>query len=393
MILGSDSLNENDKETFSNRPFFDKILWPFNNISTIFYDDPTRNLDNVDLLGGWGIGNSNYWCLNEISKIIKIIANKIYDYNDEHAQYGNIIFYGESMAGFMSLQLSILTKNSTSLVEKPQLDVSKLDYWPIIKQELFGDISTSKIKNEFIHRINTIDLMIKESYIPNLYLILDQKDEISLKNQLDLFNRINELPFDEFESNKIKVYVRSNFKDVEELKFVNLFNLLDEIYLIDSNRNSVYNDLKDYFYYNKLSSIQQSKLLKYMTCRIDLKNFGINNSIELLNFQDYSSKIYSPSWINNHEGKGIIIESFNGELNFKFKCINDGVVKIFLRGINYFDNNSNRLPIYINFNYLMINDDEIINNDTITWHNKPFIYEKNVKDGEIITVHVKWKPC
>ena len=201
IILGSGSIPRLLKPKFKDRPVFNRVTWPFQE-STIYYNDPTRKI-NGELTGGWGLGTPDNWYLKEISNIIKIIANKIYEYETPKDAYKNLIFYGSSMGGFMSLQLSILVKNSVSVVEIPQFDLCKWVYWPTLKKELFNDSDTEKIKKKYSYKLNIFDLMLKEKYIPNTYMVLDCSVERDFQIQYkDFLMKLNELPYKE--NNNIK---------------------------------------------------------------------------------------------------------------------------------------------------------------------------------------------
>ena len=134
-------------------------------------------------------------------------------------------------------------------------------------------------------------------------------------------------------------------------------------------------------------------LEKYCTARIDIKNYGINtNNIMILDINDLNSKIDRPDWFKDSSGAGTQIHSSSGILDLKIKCINDGELKINLRGIDVRDKKGRRFPVYIDFTKFSINDESIIKDSELTWHDKPYIVSKLVRDSEIIDVHIEWMP-
>ena len=165
ICLGSGALNGSDLERFKQRPRFHRQSWKFD-VSTIFYNDPTRYL-NDKMLGGWGIGNADEWCLETIKDIIMVISDYI-GYKHE-----NILFYGSSLGGFMSIMLATLVKDSTALADVPQLTFDYANYWKRIKKILFPDLSDEEILENYKHRLNVLDLIKKEEYIPNAIMIFD----------------------------------------------------------------------------------------------------------------------------------------------------------------------------------------------------------------------------
>ena len=146
-----------------------------------------------------------------------------------------------------------------------------------------------------------------------------------------------------------------------------------------------------------LKNIKKSKvadlLIKYNSARIDVKNYGsLDNKIKLVDENFHLARIYFPEWFKSDEGEGMIIESEKNSINFRFECINDGILKIFLRGPDIYDKNQVRFPVYIDFTNLTINDELIFDENKLVWHDCPYIFEKEVKNSEIIDIHVNWLP-
>ena len=137
----------------------------------------------------------------------------------------------------------------------------------------------------------------------------------------------------------------------------------------------------------------QNLLMKYFTARIDIKNTGnVQNNIFILSQDDLNANINYPSWFENDDGKGMVIESKLGELDLELKCVNDGILKIWLRGIDYRDKNDNRFPIYIIYTNFSINDTEILKENKVVSHDDFYLFEQKVEDSEIIKIHLEWMP-
>ena len=118
-------------------------------------------------------------------------------------------------------------------------------------------------------------------------------------------------------------------------------------------------------------------LVKHATARIDFKNFGNNNDLIILN-NIGSAKIYKPDWLKDSSGKGMVIESSEGFLDFELKCVNSGLLKIWFRAIDYRDKNKNRFPICVDYTDIEINHEKILENNYLTNHDEAFFYQKNV---------------
>lgn len=127
--------------------------------------------------------------------------------------------------------------------------------------------------------------------------------------------------------------------------------------------------------------------------RIDFKNFGNKeNSVQLIKASDNSVRTETPAWFKNETGQGLVLQSSAGKIDFELKCAGNGKLKIWLRGIDSRDKNGVRIPIWINYTAFSIDGISILNEPKLVWHDKPFVYELPVKDGEIVTVHAEWQP-
>ena len=131
---------------------------------------------------------------------------------------------------------------------------------------------------------------------------------------------------------------------------------------------------------------------KYFTARIDIKNENtIDNNIEIIKISDQNSNVSFPPWFENELGKGMTINTQKRVINIKIKCISDGNLIIKFRGqdIHY---NGHRIPAYINYNSIFINNEKINDTNKITCHDEPYIYTKKVHDSEVIKIDIYWTP-
>lgn len=180
----------------------------------------------------------------------------------------------------------------------------------------------------------------------------------------------------------------------EKLGFYNVQNIKIRKFKRDNlikefNNHSKFNEEKC----GKMKNDFMADLLKYGTARVDIKNSGnSDNFIEILGMGESTIKIDNPSWFNDNGGIGTVIESYDGFLDLEFKCINSGVLSIWLRGVDYRDKKGNRFPIYIDFTDFKLNDEKIFDGNVVTWHDEPYAFKKNVTDGEILKIHLEWLP-
>ncbi len=134
-------------------------------------------------------------------------------------------------------------------------------------------------------------------------------------------------------------------------------------------------------------------LKKFLESRIDIKNYGDEtNNIIILNDDNQSLNITQPSWFTDEEGIGTLVNSVKGDLDLSFKCVNDGKLVLGFRSVDFKDKSGNRIPIYIDYTEIVVNDEIIVDESQMAWHDAPFIFEKKVKDGEIINIKAKWEP-
>ena len=146
---------------------------------------------------------------------------------------------------------------------------------------------------------------------------------------------------------------------------------------------------------NDTNIVVENKLSKYNTARIDIKNHGYDkykpNTVKITNIFGEIINYEYPEWFEDDNGKGLVIQSKNNALQLDLKCVGDGELRIWLKGedIRLHDEN---IPIYINYIKFLIDGDNIINENKITCHDKPYVYKLNVKDSQKISLYLEWLP-
>lgn len=134
-------------------------------------------------------------------------------------------------------------------------------------------------------------------------------------------------------------------------------------------------------------------LKKYLQCRIDIKNLGSkNNDIILMESNDPLQDFFAPEWFIDNNGVGYVLQSNTGSLNLSFKCINDGKIQIWFKGIDYYDKKGNRIPIYIDYTEIFVDDENLVSGSKVCWHDNPFIFHKDIRNGQTVKIQVKWRP-
>lgn len=199
LIIGSGAVGP--RKHIRSRPFFNRWSWDFED-SVIFYNDPTLYINN-EILCGWGIGTKENWYLLEISKILKKIFNQLNIYSEE------LLFYGSSAGGFMSLMLSIMFEGSTALVDIPQFYVNNwYEFWKPIMKYGFDEKEDAEFISNWGYRLKVSELIKKRNYVPNAFILMDCTHNQDFNFQLMPFiNELNLLPFN-CSKNTINFFIR-----------------------------------------------------------------------------------------------------------------------------------------------------------------------------------------
>ena len=186
---------------------------------------------------------------------------------------------------------------------------------------------------------------------------------------------------------------RNNIKDIFHILCASWYNFPFELdlikyseYIHENYPIDCYNLFKsclklqlNYFCHNK----------KNYNARIDIINSNIaDNAIEIVDVSEYTN-ITFPNWFKSDQGAGVVLQTIENSFDLIIKCINDGTLKIALKGPDFHENGE-RIPVYIDFNNLKVNEEDIIKDTLSVWHDEPYIVEKNVTDGEIIKIHAEW---
>ena len=282
--------------------------------------------------------------------------------------------------------------NKTKII----LNCSRLVYNYIDNE---GNISKNVEFEKLAHKINPFLNLFDKYILENFDVDVLKFNSNTLANKNHVFG-LHPIHFEEkyyLEKNQQLLEIIDNNKhDFDSYKFrlkqkedlINLFAMTKfDIYNMDSNEQ-------------KRSSIKDEielKLNNYNTSRIDIINYNLSNenqkqnNVKIENCSDFNLEYYYPDWFKNSQGKGLILNSQKNFLKFDIITEGDGELQIYLRSNDHRLNNQ-RVPIYINYTKLLINNENILTENTIANHDIPFIYKSAVKDKQKITVYVEWMP-
>ncbi|AFQ11844.1 cell wall biosynthesis glycosyltransferase [Bacillus cereus FRI-35] len=176
IILGSGASEK------QSPPIFQRYTWikDFEE-SVIFYNDPTLYLGEISL--GWGQGTIDRYYLKDIAIILEKIIRKINILKE------NVLLYGSSGGGFMSLILAGYLRGTIALVNNPQTILTNWYITPITQvfQLSYPNLSIQEIKDAFAERINVIAFYNKIGYVPPIYYLQNIAADFDMKNHLEPF--------------------------------------------------------------------------------------------------------------------------------------------------------------------------------------------------------------
>ncbi|EQB38120.1 hypothetical protein M948_05975 [Virgibacillus sp. CM-4] len=183
-------------------PIFNRFSWKDTfDCSTIFYNDPTLYLGDINL--GWGYGTQNRHYLSEISNIIRRIRNNVGISNK------NILFFGSSGGGFMSLMLSAMIKGSRSFVNNPQTVIT--NYYKSHVSNLHKVVYGNDQNNRFVNnRSNVTELFKRLESVPEVFYAQNMACKHDMDNHVFPFLKgLNSLK-DRVFNNKVTMYYYSD---------------------------------------------------------------------------------------------------------------------------------------------------------------------------------------
>ena len=148
----------------------------------------------------------------------------------------------------------------------------------------------------------------------------------------------------------------------------------------------------------EIPDVDQEEIIQrvkpFLTARINIKLMGQNTpDLQLLSLSDNWASATKPEWWQTG-GSGYIITSYNGELEICVQPSADGEFLVSLMGLDIRDpdNNSKRIPYWIDYTSLSINGTKIFDDIHPAWHDKPYRYTFNVNSGEEIRLRITWLP-
>ena len=130
----------------------------------------------------------------------------------------------------------------------------------------------------------------------------------------------------------------------------------------------------------------------YSTARIDIQLVPKGEGdFQVVSVSDDKASVWKPAWFQKG-GIGYQIQSHAEKLEIIAKTTVNGKINLYLRGVDirYPNDNSKRIPYWIDYTKLVVNGNITLDKVTPAWHDKPYGYNMEVKAGDEIKIQVEW---
>ncbi|HLR67017.1 MAG TPA: prolyl oligopeptidase family serine peptidase [Virgibacillus sp.] len=164
----------------SKPPVFMRYSWAEDyNATCICIDDRTIHGKNIRL--GWGIGTPERHYLLDISAIVMKLLSVIQVNND------NVIYFGSSAGGFMSLMLAVHHKGTKAIVNNPQVYAHKYSTASSTLKTLFPNMDRKDIHRKYGNRLSVTQVMKQHNYVPEILYLLNNGSDSDVNSQYKPF--------------------------------------------------------------------------------------------------------------------------------------------------------------------------------------------------------------
>ena len=146
------------------------------------------------------------------------------------------------------------------------------------------------------------------------------------------------------------------------------------------------NDLK------RIVKNSERPFLSNFTAYVELKSCGTGNSLTILN--NGYEKVYRAPWYDDKSGLGYRVQSESLAADIDIICHGSGDLNVFCRGADVRDPNdkNKRIPVWVTFTSLLIDDEQYISQPVAIWHDAPYRCSYTVQDNQKVHIHAEWLP-
>ena len=144
-------------------------------------------------------------------------------------------------------------------------------------------------------------------------------------------------------------------------------------------------------YFQRKAWRLQNQYAKYYTLRVDIKNIGGKdcNLVErIVTPKAFSAR--KPAWLKPN---GVTIESQSDRMKIVVQAEGDGELEIDLLGRDMRNADKKQYPVWIDVHWFAVNGEVVLKDTKTVCHGRPFVYKRNVADGELLEIELKWSEC
>lgn len=95
-------------------------------------------------------------------------------------------------------------------------------------------------------------------------------------------------------------------------------------------------------------------------------------------------------WMPKYNIQGNVVQKSGETVDIVIKALKDTDINLVLRGKWEQDENHDMIENWVGYTSVSVNGNEILQEETFVWHNKPFRYTINAKAGEEYKIHAEW---
>ena len=131
-------------------------------------------------------------------------------------------------------------------------------------------------------------------------------------------------------------------------------------------------------------------MLKWLEmARIDIKNQGEGNDVKVIVLKGDNCNVYQAGWFSKG-GAGYVMETSDQHLVLELECRGKGNLLLRLQGIDRRASDGTRLPLWVDYTRLAVNEDVVFWDMKPQWHDRPYVFNRPVEDGEKLKLEISW---
>lgn len=322
--------------------------------------------------------------------IVERVA-ELYGINHE-----DITFLGLSSAGFAALHAAAKMPYTKCVVENPQIYV---DNWTSIDK--LSKAMGEDFQQETYRQRLALDETIIHNKTSSFRIFCNSASELDYDKQLKVFLAklgITEVRHNYYHLGNIEIYFLDTHNGhVSWLSPLSVYLAICSDRFDDRERECMLAMMRDmnkekYQLRKMLLPSGAGRVYEILTTgRVDVKSIGQHNYLKIEDIGDETVNISAPSWYVDEAGTGYVLTGRQGKIKVRIKCSGDGILNVYLRGLDVRNKSGSRLPFKVTYTKLMINNEEFIVSPQSVWHDTPFIYRCEVKDKDVLELEARWQ--